>query len=415
MAGSRAGSSSRNSDDLIQALHEEVDRLPDHYRRPVVLCDLEGHSYEEAARLLGCPVGTVRSRLARGRERLRDRLVRRGLPSAEQSIIPDIAPKTMPAALLKSTIETVLQAQVGGALTAGAVSTSVTALAEGVLRAMLLTKIKTTIALTLAVGASVVGLGLLARGAPDNSAPDAQAAGQTKVEITVTPQVPASNPILDHANEAPSPTKSRFQAPDPIIAFRDASGTAWAHDPKTKTWHTYKAHKGVNVSLKTGRWEEAREFVTLSVHGDPITEIAAFSVKAGKWSRQALIEPAKGDVYPIIVSNQFAVYFIARHAYAFSSLTGKWSLQALSEPASAPFALPFNPLVGDGFALYAAGRRAYAFSSLTGTWNTLEVEEGATARPMKGPSNTALVVGGSRVYSFDAKTGHFQEVQSTED
>ena len=45
----------------------------------MVLCDLEGRTHEEAARHLGCPVGTVKSRLARGRERLRDRLTRRGL------------------------------------------------------------------------------------------------------------------------------------------------------------------------------------------------------------------------------------------------------------------------------------------------------------------------------------------------
>jgi len=419
MAESRAGCGSGSSDDLVQALHEEVDRLPDHYRRPVVLCDLEGHSYEEAARQLGCPVGTVRSRLARGRERLRGRLVRRGLASAEQSgaaIVPDVAPKTVPAALLKSTIETVLQVQVGGALTAGAVSTSVTALAEGVLRAMLLTKIKTTIALTLAAGVSVVGLGLLARGAPDNPAPAVQEAGQTKVEITVTPQVPASKPTPAPRVEVPPPPKSLYQAPDPIIAFIDASGTAWAHDPQTKTWHTYKPPKGVNVNEYRGRPPVARDFAPLAVHGDQITEIAAFSVKAGKWSRQALIEPAKGNVYPIVVGNHLAVYLIARHAYAFSSLTGKWSLQALSEPAPERFASPiYNPLVVDNSAVYAAGRHAYAFSALTGTWDTLEAEEGATMWPMKGPSDTALVVGGSRLYSFDAKTGHFREVQPEDD
>ena len=48
------------------------------YRSPVVLCDLEGRTYEQAARHLGWPVGTVKSRLSRGRERLRDRLIRRG-------------------------------------------------------------------------------------------------------------------------------------------------------------------------------------------------------------------------------------------------------------------------------------------------------------------------------------------------
>ena len=67
------------ADELEQVLHEEIDRLPERYRAPVVLCDLEGRTHEQAARHLGWPVGTVKSRLTRGRERLRDRLLRRGL------------------------------------------------------------------------------------------------------------------------------------------------------------------------------------------------------------------------------------------------------------------------------------------------------------------------------------------------
>jgi RNA polymerase sigma factor (sigma-70 family) len=60
-------------------LHEELERLPDRYREPIVLCHLEGLTQEQAARRLGWPLGTVQSRLARGRNRLRDRLVRRGV------------------------------------------------------------------------------------------------------------------------------------------------------------------------------------------------------------------------------------------------------------------------------------------------------------------------------------------------
>ena len=65
--------------DLRAVIHEEIERLPERYRVPVVLCDLEGRTHEQAARHLGCPVGTVKSRLARGRVLLRDRLTRRGL------------------------------------------------------------------------------------------------------------------------------------------------------------------------------------------------------------------------------------------------------------------------------------------------------------------------------------------------
>src|ERR1700687_4780415 len=65
--------------DLRPVLDAEVARLPERFREVFILCCLEGRTHEEAARLLGCPTGTVASRLSRARERLRSRLVRRGL------------------------------------------------------------------------------------------------------------------------------------------------------------------------------------------------------------------------------------------------------------------------------------------------------------------------------------------------
>lgn len=59
---------------ISELLREAILTLPDHYREPVTLCDLEGKSYGEAAALLDCPVGTVRSRLNRARSILLDKL-----------------------------------------------------------------------------------------------------------------------------------------------------------------------------------------------------------------------------------------------------------------------------------------------------------------------------------------------------
>jgi len=59
---------------ISELLREAILTLPDHYREPVTLCDLEGKSYGEAAALLECPVGTVRSRLNRARSILLDKL-----------------------------------------------------------------------------------------------------------------------------------------------------------------------------------------------------------------------------------------------------------------------------------------------------------------------------------------------------
>src|SRR4051794_30206457 len=95
-------------DDLGGVVHEEVGRLPERYRAAVVLCLLEGLTPEQAARYLRCPVGTVQSRLARGREQLRGRLTRRGLtvPAGLLAVggARSGASAAVPAALANSTI-----------------------------------------------------------------------------------------------------------------------------------------------------------------------------------------------------------------------------------------------------------------------------------------------------------------------
>ncbi len=63
-------------------LHEEIGRLPSKFRDALVLCYLEGLTVEVAARKLGCPSGTLKSRLSKGRDLLRARLARRGLAAS---------------------------------------------------------------------------------------------------------------------------------------------------------------------------------------------------------------------------------------------------------------------------------------------------------------------------------------------
>jgi RNA polymerase sigma factor (sigma-70 family) len=119
----------RVGDDLAATLHEELDRLPDRFRAPIVLCDLEGCTCEQAARHIGCPVGTVASRLARGRERLSRRLARHGVvPSVATigiALSSDANGAAMPAAMADSTFRAVTgKASIATASLANSLSSS---------------------------------------------------------------------------------------------------------------------------------------------------------------------------------------------------------------------------------------------------------------------------------------------------
>ena len=98
-------------------LHEEIDRLPEKYRGPIVLCYLEGLTTEAAALRLGCAQGTVMSRLSRARERLRQRLIRRGLAPAVgllgAGLSADAAQAAVPTALAHSLIGAAMQMAAG--------------------------------------------------------------------------------------------------------------------------------------------------------------------------------------------------------------------------------------------------------------------------------------------------------------
>jgi protocatechuate 3,4-dioxygenase beta subunit len=116
---------------LLGLVDQEVSRLPARYRDVIVLCDLEGRTYTEAARRLRCPLGTVQSRLARGRDQLRGRLVRRGVgATAGTALLAECGRAAVPEALREATLRATEAVWSGRAFTATGI-----ALIERLLRA----------------------------------------------------------------------------------------------------------------------------------------------------------------------------------------------------------------------------------------------------------------------------------------
>jgi RNA polymerase sigma factor (sigma-70 family) len=163
--------------DLQPLLDRELNRLPEKYRAPVILCELEGRSRKEVARQLNVPEGTLSSRLAMARRILARRLARRGVAlsaGALGSILSrNAATASVPSPLVVSTVQAALQIGAGNAIS-GVVSGDVAALTQGVLKTMFLTKLKVA-------SAALIAFGVLVGGGSTLLTPQAQAQKPDKV------------------------------------------------------------------------------------------------------------------------------------------------------------------------------------------------------------------------------------------
>lgn len=256
--------------ELMAVLDEELHRLPEGQRAPLVLCYLQGQTRDEAARALGWSLGTLKRRLEQGRQRLRGRLARRGV--------------TVPAALLTAGLAP--GASVSAALSAGAVATArgpgggavahaVTTLADETWRALGAGKAKLGAALVLAVGLAVLGVGALVQPRWTTSpagelAAASPPAGQAKERLRPVPPADAA------AEPKPMTVTGRVLAPDgrPLAGANVAvwgrqglvlSSNEWWASFRNEVLGQVKADKDGNYQLRVAGLDPLMKVRTLRV------------------------------------------------------------------------------------------------------------------------------------------------------
>jgi RNA polymerase sigma factor (sigma-70 family) len=228
--------------ELSAILDEELARLPEAYRSALVLCDLEGLTHEEAARDLVCPVGTIKSRLNRGRLKLRERLERRGLAPAPLLML---ASPTVPATLVRGVVKASSLSIVAAKSAAGVVPASAIALAEGVLKTMTGIKLKLGLVALCSLGAFASGTVGLAEGQKGEP-------GQANVEAQKVATHPAAEASKwDRHIVAVMMTRMTLDGlaiePDELT---DRLKTIWEREQKSKPAVEVRVTRGSKLDVK---------------------------------------------------------------------------------------------------------------------------------------------------------------------
>lgn len=256
------------------ALDDELARMSEKYRLPLVLCYLEGKTRDEGALHLGWSLSTLKRRLERGRQMLAARLKRRGLSLGvvlvSATLLENAAAVAVPPTLLSSTCKITTLSATGQALT-GVVSARVAALSEGMVHAMRMTRLKLTAAVVLTVGI-LSGAGLWAANQrPGKAPPAAQAApppAKAPARADAKEDLAALRQRGDYlvnqvarCGDCHTPRDERGR----LDTSRHLQGAPTWFRPRVKPKGEWEDHApNITASGKAGKWTEAKMIKFLS-------------------------------------------------------------------------------------------------------------------------------------------------------
>jgi RNA polymerase sigma factor (sigma-70 family) len=288
--------------ELRRVVDEELARLPDKYRTAVVLCDLEGLARAAAAAQLGIPEGTLSSRLAHARKVLADRLARRGVTATAAAVAAalggDTSAVVLPNTLANVTVSAAVRFAPGGVAPLG-VSPAVSSLTDGVLKIMLVTRLR-----------QLFAVGLLACGLTGAGIAVAQ---QFPFQNTIEYRVPINNqpgadPFAPEAQPNPQPKppeQKKYVAKG--VEDDDVPYGAFPEQAVVRV-EDGKLIVRQRVQMFTAGYEKRGEVMVAKVDRrsevqsrtfDP-ADIAVFDMKGNRLSPKAWREMFKSDVHVLV-------------------------------------------------------------------------------------------------------------------
>jgi RNA polymerase sigma factor (sigma-70 family) len=374
-----------------RVLDDELQRMPRKYREPLLLCYLEGRTRDETARQLGCPLGTLKHRLERGRELLRARLTRRGVSLSAVLLAVQLSPKAAHAVAPEVVAAT---ARAGVAFAAGggdAVAPAAAALAKRLLADALPSKLKVAVGMLLVVAVAGAGLGMALRSPPTVAEP------QPQQEEKPQPRGEARPPARPVDRWQVRATFGQLQGPVCSVAFSPdgtilaaGCGAAPGSPGQTKLWDTAT---GAEIFTLRGhaRWVRA---VAFSPDGKVLATGGADAVvklwDTGTWKEIGTLEGHRGEVRCLAFSpdgKRLASGSQDKSVKVWDWLAGR-ELLTFTGNRELVIAVAFSP---DGKML------------ASGTWTVIKMWDPATGR-----EGTTLKVPGPAVsrlaFSPDGKT-----------